>query len=49
MFAAFSANYSTAGHLAKWKLNNPSAFDEDKVSPTLESEVFSPTFLNFHR
>jgi hypothetical protein len=42
-------NYQTTGYLAVWKRNNPSAFDLEKVSPTLESNVFNPTVLNFHR
>jgi hypothetical protein len=45
----YSVNFQSAGYLAAWKKNNPKAFDEDKVSPTVENTLFNPTFLNFHR
>lgn len=48
-FFSHSVNFQSAGYLAAWKKNNPKAFDEDKVSPTVENTLFNPTFLNFHR
>ena len=44
-----SVNYYSAGHLARMKLNSPSAFETLKVSPTLESAHFNTTPFTFHR